>query len=165
LSRSLAADPEFCLAHCLKGYFAMLLYKQAGVAPAVQSARTARPLVAKATAREQSHVEALDAWAAGDLDRTLAIWEAILADYPTDTLALRLLDPADLWATHSYRIPRGQSSGRTRSRPSWANRDPIAERLARPIQACGCPHHGDAGSARRRHCLARRAGATLGRRQ
>src|SRR5262249_48970377 len=78
-----AADPEFGLAHCLKGYFAMLLYKQAGVAPAAQSARTARPLVAKATAREQSHVEALDAWAAGDLDRTLAIWEAILADYPT----------------------------------------------------------------------------------
>jgi hypothetical protein len=34
LSRSLGADPEFGLAHCLKGYFAMLLYKQAGVAPA-----------------------------------------------------------------------------------------------------------------------------------
>jgi hypothetical protein len=32
LSRCLAADPEFGLAHCLKGYFAMLLYKQAGVA-------------------------------------------------------------------------------------------------------------------------------------
>src|SRR5262245_46524615 len=44
----------------------------------------------RATAREQSHVEALDTWAAGDLDRTLAIWEAILADHPTDTLALRL---------------------------------------------------------------------------
>ena len=49
LSRCLAADPEFGLAHCLKGYFAMLLYKQAGVAPAAQSARTARTLTAKAT--------------------------------------------------------------------------------------------------------------------
>jgi hypothetical protein len=90
LSRCLAADPEFGLAHCLKGYFAMLLYKQAGVAPAAQSARTARPLVAQATTREQSHVEALEAWAEGDLDRTLAIWETILADHPTDALALRL---------------------------------------------------------------------------
>src|SRR5262249_50531183 len=90
LSRSLAAESGFGRAHWLKGYFAMVLYKQGGVAPAGQSARTARPLVAKATTREQSHVEALDAWAAGDLDRTLAIWEAILADYPTDTLALRL---------------------------------------------------------------------------
>jgi hypothetical protein len=62
LSRCLAADPEFGLAHCFKGYFAMLLYKQAGVAPAAQSARTARALAAKATTREQSHVEALEAW-------------------------------------------------------------------------------------------------------
>src|SRR6266853_359954 len=31
LSAALKADPEFGLAHCLKGYFAMLLYKQAAV--------------------------------------------------------------------------------------------------------------------------------------
>ena len=72
LSRCLAADPQFGLAHCLKGYFAMLLYKQASVTPAAQSAQTARALVAKATAREQAHVEALEAWVEGDLDRTLA---------------------------------------------------------------------------------------------
>jgi len=124
LSRCLAADPEFGLAHCLKGYFAMLLYKQTSVAPAAQSAQTARTLVATATAREQAYVEALEAWVEGDLDRTLATWETILADYPTDALALRLahlkyfwlgrprdmvasvervvpLDPADLWATHA----------------------------------------------------------------
>src|SRR5262249_11779131 len=97
LSRSLAADPEFGLAHCLKGYFAMLLYKQAGVAPAAQAARNAGPRVDKATGVEQSQVEALDAWAAGDLDRTLAIWEAILADHPTDTLALRLAHLKYFW--------------------------------------------------------------------
>src|SRR5262249_32191735 len=60
LSRCLAADPQFGLAHCLKGYFAMLLYKQAGVAPAAQSARTARPPGAKATARRRAHCEAPD---------------------------------------------------------------------------------------------------------
>jgi len=90
LSRCLAADPQFSLAHCLKGYFTMLLYKQASVAPAAQSAQTARALAAKATAREQAHVEALEAWVEGDLDRTLATWETILADHPTDVLALRL---------------------------------------------------------------------------
>jgi tetratricopeptide (TPR) repeat protein len=97
LSRCLAADPEFGLAHCLKGYFAMLLYKQASVAQAAESARTARPLVAKATARERAHVEALEAWAAGDLDRTLATWEAILADHPTDVLAMRLAHYKYFW--------------------------------------------------------------------
>ena len=97
LSRGLAADPEFGLAHCLKGYFAMLLYKQASVAQAAESARTARPLVAKATPRERAHVEALEAWAAGDLDRTLATWEAILADHPTDVLAVRLAHYKFFW--------------------------------------------------------------------
>jgi len=107
LSRCLAADPQFSLAHCLKGYFTMLLYKQASVAPAAQSAQTARALAAKATAREQAHVEALEAWVEGDLDRTLATWETILADHPTDVTAEAAgraavaLDPADLWATHA----------------------------------------------------------------
>src|SRR5258708_26689915 len=68
----------------------MLLYKQAGVAPAAQSARTARALVAKATAREPPNVEAVDAWAPGELDRSVEIWETILADHPTAELALGL---------------------------------------------------------------------------
>jgi len=115
LSRCLAADPEFGLAHCLKGYFAMLLYKQAGVAPAAQSARTARALAAKATAREQSHVEALEAWAAGDLDRTLAIWETILADHPTDALALRLAHLKYFWLGR----PRDMVASVERVVPRW----------------------------------------------
>jgi len=137
LSRCLAADPEFGLAHCLKGYFAMLLYKQAGVAPAAQSARTARALVAKATAREQSHVEALDAWAAGDLDRTLAIWEAILADHPTDTLALRLAHlkyfwlgrPRDMRASIERVVPRW-----SRDLPGWG-----------AVLSCRCFAHEECG--------------------
>src|SRR5262245_33530067 len=115
LSRGLAADPDFGLAHCLKGYFAMLLYKQAGVAPAAQSARTARTLVAKATAREQSHVEALEAWVEGDLDRTLTVWEAILADHPTDTLALRLAHLKYFWLGR----PRDMLASVERVVPQW----------------------------------------------
>src|SRR6516165_64472 len=97
LSRCLAADPQFGLAHCLRGDFLMLLYKQASVAPAAQSARTARAMVTKTTAREQAHVEALEACVEGDLDRTLAIWETILADHPSDALALRLAHLKYFW--------------------------------------------------------------------
>jgi len=122
LSRCLAADPEFGLAHCLKGYFAMLLYKQTSVAPAAQSAQTARTLVATATAREQAYVEALEAWVEGDLDRTLATWETILADYPTDALALRLAHlkyfwlgrPRDMVASVERVVPRWD-----RDLPAW----------------------------------------------
>src|SRR5262249_27938298 len=83
--------------------------------PPAPSARTARPLVAKATAREQSHVEALDAWSAGDLDRTLAIWETILADHPTDTLALRLAHLKYFWLGR----PRDMLASVERVVPQW----------------------------------------------
>src|SRR5882672_3395063 len=87
LSELLAADGEFGLAHCLKGYFAMLSYKQANVAVANEAARQARRFTANATPREQAHVAALDAWIGGDLDRALGIWEQILAEHPRDVLA------------------------------------------------------------------------------
>src|SRR3954471_3165125 len=67
LSDLLAADGEFALAHCLKGYFAMLSYKQANVPMAIDAAQTARRLGAGASPREQAHVAALEAWIAGDL--------------------------------------------------------------------------------------------------
>src|SRR5215470_4259548 len=90
LADTLAADGEFALAHCLKGYFAMLSYKQANVPRAIESAQSARRFSASATEREQTHVAALEAWIAGDLDRALGVWEQILASHPHDVLALRL---------------------------------------------------------------------------
>jgi tetratricopeptide (TPR) repeat protein len=90
LARLLAADPEFGLAQCLKGYFTMLSYKQANVPVAAEAARAARALTVGATGRERAHVAALDAWIGGDMDRALAVWEEILAEHPTDVVALRL---------------------------------------------------------------------------
>ena len=86
LADTLAADGEFALAHCLKGYFAMLSYKQGNVVTAQNSAQNARRFGAKGTPREQAHVAALEAWIAGDLDRMLGIWEQILAEHPHDVL-------------------------------------------------------------------------------
>jgi hypothetical protein len=82
LARTLVADPEFGLAHCLAGYFAMLSYKLANVPVAAEAARNARANMSKASPRELAHVEALDAWIAGDIDRTLAIWESIVTEHP-----------------------------------------------------------------------------------
>jgi hypothetical protein len=97
LARTLAADPQFGLAHCLAGYFAMLSYKLANVPVAAEAARAARAMMAKATARERAHVEALDAWVAGDLDRTLTIWDSIVTEYPMDVLAFRLAHFNNFW--------------------------------------------------------------------
>ena len=72
LTALLEADPDFALAHCMQGYFAMLGFKQAVVPVAVQAARTAQSLAAGATPRERSHIAALTAWAEGELDRAIA---------------------------------------------------------------------------------------------
>src|SRR4029077_8377640 len=58
----ITGDPDFALGHCLSGYLAMLSYKQANVAAAATAAATARPLARNATARERTHIDALDAW-------------------------------------------------------------------------------------------------------
>src|SRR5947209_16391301 len=97
MSELFAADGELGLAHCLKGYFAMLSYKQANVPVAIEAMGMASRLSAKATPREQAHVAALGAWIAGDLDRALAAWEEILSADPHDVLAFRLAHFNNFW--------------------------------------------------------------------
>ena len=97
VASSVAADPEFGLAHCMAGYLAMMSFKLANVPIAVEAARTARAMTAKATARERAHVGALDAWISGDIDRTLAIWDDLVREHPTEILAFRLAHFINFW--------------------------------------------------------------------
>jgi tetratricopeptide (TPR) repeat protein len=120
LKRTLTADPDFALAHCLKGYFAMLAYSQARVPAAAAAARAARAHSAAATPRERAHIDALDAWIAGDLDRMVAVWEAILAEHPTDVLALRLAHFNNFWLGR----PQEMAASVERVLPKWGHELP-----------------------------------------
>lgn len=97
LKAVLKADPEFGLAHVLKGCFAMLAFRQAHVAAAREALAEAGRLTAKATARERAHVAALAAWVEDEMDRALAIWEQIMAEHPRDILAFRLHHFCSFW--------------------------------------------------------------------
>jgi tetratricopeptide (TPR) repeat protein len=97
LDAVLEADPDFALAHCMKGYFAMLAFKRASVAVAIEEARTAQLLGEGATARERSHVAALTAWAEGEIDGALNVWESILRAHPHDVVAFRLAHFVNFW--------------------------------------------------------------------
>jgi tetratricopeptide (TPR) repeat protein len=97
LTALLEADPDFALAHCMQGYFAMLAFKQASVPTAVEAARTARSVADDATERERGHVAALTAWSEGELDRALAVWESILRSHPLDAVAFRLAHFVNFW--------------------------------------------------------------------
>ena len=130
LTELLKADPEFGLAHCLKGYFAMLLYKHAALPAAAEAARTARRLTEKATPRERMHVDALDAWVAGDLDHLFAVWEQILAEHPTDVLAFRLAHYKYFWTGRA----RDMLASVERIAPKWSRELPGYG----PMLGCRC---------------------------
>jgi tetratricopeptide (TPR) repeat protein len=116
LAAVLEADPDFALAHCMKGYFGMLAFKQAVLPVAVQAARTAQSLAAGATPRERSHIAALCAWAEGDLDRAIAVWESILRAHPHDVVAFRLAHFVNFWLGR----PHDMVDSVERVLPSWS---------------------------------------------
>lgn len=120
LNALLEADPGFALAHCMKGYFAMLAFKQAVVPVAVQAARTAHSLGADATQREREHIAALTAWADGELDRAIAVWESILRGHPHDVVAFRLAHFVNFWLGR----PQDMVDSVERVIPAWSESIP-----------------------------------------
>ena len=116
LAALLEADADFALAHCMKGYFAMLAFKQAVVPVALQAARTAQSLAADATQRERDHVAALTAWADGELDRAIATWESILRAHPNDAVAFRLAHFVNFWLGR----PQDMVGSVERVIPAWS---------------------------------------------
>ncbi|MEA2933918.1 MAG: hypothetical protein QOD74_564 [Variibacter sp.] len=108
-------DPECFLAHCLQGYLAMISFKLANVPVARAAAERARAQAAHAWERERAHLAALEAWIADGLDRSLTIWEQILADYPADILAFRVAHHVNFWLGR----PRAMRLSAERIVPKW----------------------------------------------
>jgi hypothetical protein len=137
LTPLLAADPQFALAHCLKGYLMMLTYKQVNVPLAAASLQDARRWAGTATAREQTHTAALAAWIDGEPDQASALWRQILATHPRDALAFRLAHFTDFWLGRPDRM---LSAVRT-VEPAWSAELPHYGTLL----ACRCFAHEECG--------------------
>ncbi len=114
---ALAADPAFAMVHVLRGYFAMLSFNRANVPAAEAALAVARAGEAGLSPRERRHVEALAAWVDGRLWRMLGAWEAILADHPTDVLALRLAHFNYFWLGEV----RAMRDSVLRAKAGWAS--------------------------------------------
>jgi tetratricopeptide (TPR) repeat protein len=95
LQALLAADPDFGMAHCLKGYLFLMAFR----ADALGSARSALADARRCggTAREKAHQAALGHWTDGDPERAVAVWDHILHDHPHDILAFRLAHFVNFW--------------------------------------------------------------------
>ncbi len=87
---ALEQDPACVLAQCFRGYFLLMLENKAILPKVRQTLDEIRPNLAAATARERRHVQALEAWAAGDIIKACSAWEELLTANPHDLLALKL---------------------------------------------------------------------------
>jgi len=95
---ALAADPDFVMGHCLKGYLFMLFNATSVYGRVREALAFCEPRTDGVTAREAMHVAALAAWLSGDWDKTIRIWDEILYAHPTDLLALRLQHFLTFWS-------------------------------------------------------------------
>ena len=90
IKAALELDPACVLALCIRGYFFLMLENKAVLPRVKQTLDEIKPHLGAATRREQLHVKALEAWAAGDIMQACFHWEEILTDSPLDLLALKL---------------------------------------------------------------------------
>lgn len=108
------ADPTCTMAHVLAGAVPMLAYT-ATLLPAARAGLAAARR-GGANARERMHVEALAAWTEGDIDGAIAAWEAILAAWPRDLLALFLAHNSNFWLGR----PQDMRASAERVRGQWS---------------------------------------------
>jgi hypothetical protein len=117
VGRAISADPDFVMAHCLRGY---LLLSAANPAHKPQIAATLEAVksnVASATTREKLHAAAFAAWAQGELDKSFAVWRLILDAAPTDLLAFRICDTT--WFRHGQTAKIREQADRIL--PRWSS--------------------------------------------
>ena len=121
LKGALAADPGFALgAIAIADLFLIGGFR--GDHPEVtQALAAAEAAIGGASERERRHLAAAKAWAAGRALAAERIWDDIVADYPVDALALRLVEDAHFMLGHSLAI----RDSAARALPAWERGQPL----------------------------------------
>lgn len=131
-------DGDMVMAHCLKGYFMMLMAMGRLMPKAVEAAAAAQRLAPGATRREQAHARAVGRWTQRDLEGAAVVWEEILLDHPHDILAARLAHFAHFYAGNS----RNLRDSVQRILPHWHN-DLAGYSYLKGMEAFGLEEAGD----------------------
>jgi tetratricopeptide (TPR) repeat protein len=138
LKSALARDPGFALGGVAIAALTMIGGFR-GDHPEVASALTsAEAAIGDGSEREQNHLAAAKAWARGETSRAIVGWEAILADHPTDALALRLVQDAYFFLGRSAAI----RDCAERVLPAWHSSNPLAS-FVLGLYAFGLEETGD----------------------
>lgn len=137
LDEVLELDPEFALAHAVRGTLLALQTDKAYLDEASRSIAAGAAVAEKATARERAHVAAAEAWVHDRFFEAAALWGAISQQFPRDLLALQFAHLGDFLL--------GQQS-ELRNRPlqalrAWGKDDPARHAVlgmaAFGLEECG----------------------------
>jgi len=101
LAAMFEADPDFVMGHCLKGLMLLGFQSSRVRGDIADCLAKAEAGLDRVTARERANIAALRAMYDGDRAKACAIWEDLLAQYPTDLLALRHYTFALFWSGRS----------------------------------------------------------------
>ncbi|MGA2495809.1 MAG: hypothetical protein ABSF67_23260 [Roseiarcus sp.] len=142
LKAALAADPSFVLgAIAIADLFLVGGFR--GDHPEVMKAlAAAEAAIGGASERERRHLAAAKAWAAGRAFDGEQFWDDILADHPTDALALRLVEDAHFFHGHSLAIRDSVA----RVLPVWERDNPLTS-FVLGAYAFGLEESGELGHA------------------
>ena len=143
LKRALQADPAMPMALCLQGYF-MHLMGLPGLIPKARAALASMQKTSAMNAREKMHAAALEAWCEGELERTCALLDGILAEYPRDFLALKLANYLYFYMGDAKNVRDGPA----RALESWDEKMPGYGHLL-ALHAFGLEESGDYAAAER----------------
>jgi tetratricopeptide (TPR) repeat protein len=143
LKRALQADPAMPMALCLQGYFLHLMGLPALAAKA-RGVHESVLKIKKTNSREKAHTAALGAWCDGELERTCAILDGILAEHPRDFLALKLANYLYFYMGDAGNVRDGPA----RALESWDEGAPGYGHLL-ALHAFGLEETGDNAAAER----------------
>jgi tetratricopeptide (TPR) repeat protein len=138
LKSALARDPGFALgAVAIAAVYMIGGFR--GDHPEVMSAlRAAEAAIERGSERERRHLAAAKAWARGQTSKAIFGWETILIDYPTDALALRLVQDAYFFLGRSAAI----RDCAARALPAWDRDNPLTS-FVLGLYAFGLEETGD----------------------
>ena len=121
LKQALKNDPDFALGGvAIAGLFMIGGFR--GDHPEVTAAlASAEAATRGASSRERMHLAAVRAWSEGRAPDATRLWETILADWPTDALALRFGQDAYLFLGRSLSI----RDSAARVLPAWDRDNPL----------------------------------------
>ena len=104
LKQAIEIEPDFCMAHCFRGYLFVTFNSAAVLPAATESLTKAAALAGTASVREKHHVAALQHLLDGAPQKACACWHGITADHPHDILALRMHHYTCFWSGYRHQL-------------------------------------------------------------